>query len=227
MSVQSSATEAYKFFLIARGKGAFGAPESATVSGVQCRIYADAGDNADTVKRHGIDHALRRLMGKKKFSWPTGISFYCTANAMTEAWHRGPDGVTEECNIVLGKSISGQAPKAGESFETAPGSGAMPPGIAHKVAPAGGVDFAAAVIIHELGHNLHARNNPDAVYAGRALDTNYSIADVKSEVTAQISLYGIGNALEFVAETFTALVYGYAVSPSLQAKYKALGGPEV
>lgn len=199
---------AYRHFTSEKLRANFIFKEIVLFTGVSCTIFVDTDDPLVTVKRGGIEAALRLLV-TKGFSWPKGITFYLSEKTTTVAFHRGQDGDSEEAVVMLGGSINRL-------------SGGLP-GIANQVAPAGGVEFAKAVVIHELGHNIHARNNPDMVLSGSRLQTNYKM----TAASVAVSLYATNNPLEFIAEVFTGLIYGYSYDHDVMSKYQEWGGPQI
>ena len=201
--------QAWGHFASEKAKGTFAlGTELENFSSVPCTLVVDPTDTALAIKRAGIEHALRVLTGKG-FSWPNGIIFYLSDKVTTVAFHRGADGDSEAAIVMLGGSINR--------------IGAGLPGIPNKVAPAGGVEFAKAVVIHELGHNLHARNNPEMVLSGSDLEKNYKMTDA----SAKVSAYATKNPLEFVAEVFAGRIYGYPYGDDVMSKYEEWGGPRV
>jgi hypothetical protein len=208
-STTQIAKNAWGHFASEKAKGNFDREtELVNFSSVPCTLVVDKDDDCLSVKRAGIEHALRVLRAKS-FSWPKGIIFYLSPKITTVAFHRGADGESATAIVMLGGSINRH-------------SGGLA-GIANKVAPVGGVEFAKAVVIHELGHNLHARSNPDMVLSGSDLEKNYKMTNASEKV----SPYATKNPLEFVAEVFTGLVYGYRYDGEVMSKYEEWGGPQV
>jgi hypothetical protein len=81
---------------------------------------------------------------------------------------------------------------------------------------------AEAVVVHELGHLLHAAQSPDQFWAGREVDAPV----VDNRIAQQVSSYAMGNnPAEFVAEVFTGIVYDKTYSPQVMAEYARNGGP--
>lgn len=79
---------------------------------------------------------------------------------------------------------------------------------------------AHAVLVHEMGHNLHSRSAPDVFNSATYASHNSSWAH-------SVSRYAATNHKEFVAETFTGLVAGKSYSQGVMAEYNKLGGPKV
>lgn len=206
-SPEEIAQNAFKHFGSVKGQGTWDGGVAGNCGGTNYTVFSDKGDQMLSAKRSAIDHALRTLAGKR-YTWTSGISFYLSDKTMTIAYHRDSDGSSETAIVFLGGSINKRDGLAG---------------VAHRVAPAGGVEFAKAVIIHELGHNLHARNNAAMVFSGSDLENKYKMTDLAIEV----SPYATKNPLEFVAEAFVGLVYGYKYSAGVMAKYNEWGGPAV
>jgi hypothetical protein len=84
---------------------------------------------------------------------------------------------------------------------------------------------AEAVVVHELGHILHEAQSSANFW--REKISSKSIANVNGMAAAAsgISQYALKGPLEFVAEVFTALVYGRTVSANSLRWYITLGGP--
>jgi len=74
-------------------------------------------------------------------------------------------------------------------------------------------------LVHEMGHALHF----DKVGGVKAL----AIKDMTLEqqaIAARVSAYAEVNGLEFVAETFTGLVFGQTYDEEVMKQYRAFGG---
>jgi hypothetical protein len=81
---------------------------------------------------------------------------------------------------------------------------------------------ATAVVVHELGHLIHAHRSPDSFWANRIMGT----PSVPVNIGGEVSNYAMRrNPDEFVAEVFTGLVYGKTYSAEVMAEYDRLGGP--
>jgi hypothetical protein len=181
-------------------------PTTATFSGVQCRIYKDPQDPAYDDKLTGMKVGLARVTAQG-FTFPNGVAFYCTnmAGVYSIAFHRGVDGTREAAVLLGAASVDASNP-------------GMYDGIAHKVAPLGGANYCAAVVVHELGHNLHERANEGFFWDGADAGGAEPLAN-------QVSNYATKNKLEFVAEVFTGRMYGRNYSAQVMAQYGAYGGP--
>jgi hypothetical protein len=176
------------------------------INGVQCKIYRDPADPAYDAKRTGLETGLRRVMARG-FTFPNGITFYCSnmAGVQSIAFHRAPGG-GRQSTVLLGAACT-DASNPGQWD-----------GIAHKVAPLGGANYCAAVVTHELGHNLHET-------ASEGLFWDAVTNQVPEPLSNQVSNYAAKNKLEFVAEVFTGCMYGRAYAAPVMARYAALGGP--
>jgi hypothetical protein len=178
----------------------------ANIGGVQCKIYRDPADPAYDAKRTGLETGLKRVLSRG-FTFPNGISFYCTnmQGVLSIAFHRTVGG-GRKSSVLLGQACT-DASNPGQ-FD----------GIAHKVAPLGGANYCAAVVTHELGHNLHETADEGSFWDAV---TNA----VPEPLANQVSNYATKNKLEFVAEVFTGRMYGRNYSQAIMARYAALGGP--
>lgn len=67
---------------------------------------------------------------------------------------------------------------------------------------------------------------PRSVQRAGVSDNAYA-ANLSKEIAREVSRYAQKNVNEFVAETYTGLVYGKKYSDDVMDLYKALGGPEV
>ncbi len=176
------------------------------IGGVPCKIYRDAADPAFDAKRTGLEVGLKRVLARG-FTFPNGINFYCTnmAGVLSIAFHRAPGGGRQSTVLLGGACTDASNPGQWD-------------GIAHKVAPLGGANYCAAVVTHELGHNLHEL----------AADTVFWDAvtnQVPEPLSNQVSNYAGKNKLEFVAEVFTGMMYGRTYAQNVMTRYGALGGP--
>ena len=175
-------------------------------AGVNCTLYKDPADPNLTAKETGSTTALTRVTSKG-FTFPNGITFYCTnmAGVYSIAFHRDFGG-NRQASVLLG---------AGCVDASSPG---MYAGIAHAVAPLGGANYCAAVVVHELGHNLHERANENFFWNGAAAGAAEPTANL-------VSNYATKNALEFVAEFFTGRMYGKNYPAAVTAAYNGYLGP--
>ncbi|WP_016701160.1 hypothetical protein, partial [Actinoalloteichus spitiensis] len=87
--------------------------------------------------------------------------------------------------------------------------------------------IAEATFVHELGHGLHTAQDPSQWL--RVQDHSLGGTQATS-ITAQsapnVSHYATNNGLEFVAEVFTAHVYGETFPNDVRAEYAEWGGPQ-
>jgi len=181
-------------------------PLQMTLAGVACRVFRDPEDPGYDDKRTGIEVGLTRVTSQG-FTFAGGVVFYCSnmAGVPSIASHRLPDGTRQTC-VLLGAS-SVDASNAG-----------MYEGVAHKVAPLGGANYCAAVVVHELGHNLHEQANEGFFWDG-------ADAGALEPLSNQVSNYATKNKLEFVAEVFAGRMYGRDYGGAVMARYAAYGGP--
>jgi hypothetical protein len=181
-------------------------PNDLNHAGVVCKIFRDPNDPNYDAKLTGIKVGLTRVTSRG-FSFANGIHFYCTnmAGVASIAFHRSFTG-GRQASVLLGNSCVDASN---------PG---MFAGIAHNLAPLGGANYCAAVVVHELGHNLHERANEGFFWDGAA-------AGAAEPTAGTVSNYATKNALEFVAEVFTGKMYGKNYSDVVMAAYAGYGGP--
>ncbi|MGP3925585.1 glycosyltransferase [Streptomyces sp. 8N616] len=88
------------------------------------------------------------------------------------------------------------------------------------------VAVAEATVVHELGHAMHTAHNPEQFLRMQHHSKTGTPAPGTSVASApDVSHYAVNNGLEFVAEAFTALVYGEQLSDAALADYVKWGGP--
>lgn len=80
-----------------------------------------------------------------------------------------------------------------------------------------------ALVDHEIGHARHHENLGDQAYAEEALRQPFDV-DTILKISAEVSSYAATSPVEFVAETYTALVHGKTFGAEIMAIYKGLGG---
>lgn len=80
-------------------------------------------------------------------------------------------------------------------------------------------------VVHEMGHLLHAKNQP-ILYQAAGADTLFSkvFPVLPPDAQSQVSNYGRTKAVEFVAETFAGLALGRIYHPEIMKLYDAIGG---
>ena len=182
-----------------------------TIGGVQCKIYQDDADPGKDAKLAGIKSGLKRVVDAG-FDFPDGIDFY-TSNAggyQSVAYHRdlsaGPDGTGRKTVVLLGAG----------AVDTAGMVGAQ--GVANAVASHNSSDYCAAVVVHELGHNLHERLAADFFWTPDA-NTAPNVG-----LAMDVSQYATRNKKEVVAEVFTGMLYGITYKPGVLAMYDEYSG---
>ncbi len=181
-------------------------PSTIAHAGVNCTVYKDPSDPNYTAKEAGFKAGLTTVTGQG-FTFPNGITFYCTNmhGVYSVAFHRDFNG-NRQASVLLG---------AASVDASNPG---MYAGIAHAVAPLGGATYCAAVVVHELGHNLHERANENFFWNG-------ALALAAEPTANQVSNYATKNSLEFVAEFFAGRLYGRNYPAAVLAAYTGYGGP--
>lgn len=86
-----------------------------------------------------------------------------------------------------------------------------------------------SIIVHEYGHVLHyTKTGGDLAVIRDNVRWGQSHDGVRLDigVARQVSRYATSNPMEFVAETFTGMVYGKTYSPEVMKMYRALKGHE-
>jgi hypothetical protein len=179
---------------------------TAVHSGVTCKIYEGDSDANFATKLAAIPLALARVTAQG-FTFPNGLKVYCTylPSALSIAFHRDFLG-QREAAIILGPTcvVSNNA--------------GMYAGVAHSVMPLTALNYCEAVVVHELGHNLHERASETFFWDGAA-------AGAAEPTANQVTSYATKNALEFVAEVFTGRMYGRNYGANIMAAYQGYGGP--
>lgn len=181
-------------------------PSAFTHAGINVRLLQDPSDPDLEAKLTGLKVGLTRVVNRG-FAFPNGITFYCTnmPGVLSIAFHRDFSG-GRQAAVLLGASCVDA------------GNPGMFAGVAHAVAPGGGANYCAAVVTHELGHNLHERANEGLFWDGASAGAAEPLAN-------QVTPYATKNVLEFVAEVFTGRMYGRTYSANVMNQYAAHGGP--
>jgi len=81
------------------------------------------------------------------------------------------------------------------------------------------------VVVHELGHIIHEQQSGDNFWREKISSKSIATASGMAAAAMAVSHYAAKGPLEFVAEVFTALVYGRTVPANSLRWYVALGGP--
>ena len=179
-----------------------------TISGVECWIYQDFAEKDGAAKLQGIKDGVKRVV-ELGYSFPDGITFYTSSrdDFQSIAFHRAHGG-NRKAVVQLGNSSVNTAGMVGKK------------GIADQVATASQSTYCAAVVVHELGHNLHERANEGFFWDGPVAGGLPPI-----DLALQVSQYGASNKLEFVAEVFTGTAYGLKYSGTIMQTYADYHGP--
>lgn len=191
--------------------------QTINVSGVTCKIYIDRDDPSWGAKFMGIQDGVTRVVNAG-FSFPNGIDFYTSAlgGFQTVAFHRdlSPSGGTlRKAVVLLGLN----------SVNTGGMIGRL--GIADTVNPKTPQTYCEAVVVHELGHNLHERESPEFFWM---MESNAPLAGAPCQLAlAQISQYASTNKKEVVAEVFTGILYSKAFSRAVLNLYEEYEGPRI
>ena len=181
--------------------------EMLNVEGVACKVYFDTADGARADKKTGIQAGVKRVVDAG-YAFANGITFYCSGvqGFQSVAFHRQFGGA-RKTTVLLGASSVDTAGMVGRK------------GIADQVATASKATYCAAVVVHELGHNLHELAD-EAWFWDAAAGGLPNVA-----VALEVSQYAASNQKELVAEVFTGLAYGMAFRPAILDMYAAYHGP--
>jgi hypothetical protein len=181
--------------------------ETLNVAGVTLKCYFDTSDPDRADKRTGIDAGVRRVVGLG-YRFPNGITFYCSnvGGFQSVAFHRQIGGA-RKTTVLLGPSSVNTAGMVGRQ------------GIADQVANTSKSAYCAAVVVHELGHNLHELANEGFFWDADA----GGLPVVDTAMT--VSQYAATNKKELVAEVFTGIAYGMTFPPAVMTMYANYHGP--
>jgi hypothetical protein len=179
----------------------------ADISGVNCTIYQNPDDPDCRIKMTGIEDGIKRVVDCG-YDFPGGITFYTSSGPgfQSAAFHRTHGG-GRKVTVLLGDSCINTAGMVGKQ------------GIADQVAIGSPVKYCAAVVVHELGHNLHEVANEGFFWDadGGTLPPN--------ELASQVSQYAASSKKELVAEVFTGMAYGMIYKPAIMQLYADYFGP--
>ncbi len=186
---------------------------NSTIRGVQCS-FKDYGDPHYDTKKDAVDAALN-LLADKGYTLPTAVTFHLShrnegfgKQATTAAWTHKEDG-SEGPEMMLG-------------LNAMPGKGGGPRGIAHVISENSLGDYTTCVVVHELGHILHAIQSKDYFYDhGDEPPTPHT-----ETAYMKVSPYASSNKKEVVAEVFAAHNMGLKFhGTEVMAMYDAFEGP--
>lgn len=181
--------------------------ETLNVAGVMCKVYFDSADGDRAAKKSGIQAGVKRVVDSG-YAFPNGITFYCSSvgGFQSVAFHRQIGGA-RKTTVLLGASSVDTNGMVGRK------------GIADQIASGSKASYCEAVVVHELGHNLHELADegwfwdPDA-----GTPPNIDLA-------MEVSQYAATNKKELVAEVFTGMAYGMVFKPAIMQMYSDYRGP--
>ena len=177
------------------------------ISGVKCKIYQDFAEKDALVKLQGIKDGVKKVV-ELGYSFPDGITFYTSSQNSFQsiAFHRTHGGARKAV-VQLGNSSVNTEGMVGKK------------GIADQVGTASPAKYCAAVVVHELGHNLHERQDEGFFWDRKSGELP------PIDLALDVSQYGASNKLEFVAEVFTGTAYGKKYSKAIMKVYSDYHGP--
>ena len=182
--------------------------ERVTIEGVACEIYQDPGDPGLVPKKAGIRLGVQRVV-QAGYNFPNGIRFYLS-NAQgfqSVAYHRDFGADARRTVVLLGQGAINTAGMVGRQ------------GVADVVGRQSQATYCAAVVVHELGHNLHELFGEEFFWTPNAnTPPNVPLA-------MEISQYAATNKKEVVAEVFTGMLYGIVYRPAIMNMYAFYEGP--
>ncbi len=181
-----------------------------TIEGVSCTIYQDGADGGKADKLTGIQDGVKRVVDAG-YSFPDGITFYTSSvgGFQSVAYHRdlAPGaGTGRKAVVLLGAGAVNTAGMLGRQ------------GVADQMASHSAAAYCGAVVVHELGHNLHERLAGDFFWTA---DAN-GMPNVNTAM--KVSQYATTNKKEVVAEVFTGMIYGITYDNEVKALYEEYGG---
>lgn len=178
------------------------------LSGVMMNVYKGFSDPLAEDKVVALRSAVNRVVNRTGLQMPREITLYTSpdVNFVNVAFQRAIGGA-QVASIGLGGKLANPM--------------SLPVGIATGIG--GGspnpVVFIEAVCVHEIGHILHEMENPEFFWSQDANDLPLG------KMAGQVSMYAGNNKKEYVAEVFTALVYGQVLRPPVIQQYKDYWGP--
>lgn len=184
----------------------FKAVETHNFQGIRLNVYRGMSDPASDDKVGGVRQALAKLI-------PLGLDLPDTFDIYTSdkkdfvnvAFQRSMDG-ERKASIGLGGKLTNPME--------------LPIGIATmKAGTQSTLNFCAAVCVHEIGHVLHEIADAEFFWSAAANEAT------PGHLGGQVSMYAGNNIKEFVAEVFTALVYGDQFNQQVMTAYAGYHGP--
>lgn len=200
-----SATDLYKSVHAQKG---FNKLEIHGLCGVTLNVYRGFSDPLAEDKVIALRSAVGRVVRRTGIPMPNEITLYTSADTafVNVAFQRAIGGA-RTASIGLGGKLANPM--------------SLPVGIATGIG-AGNADpvpFIEAVCVHEIGHILHEMEDAEFFWSQEA---NQLPA---ANLAGQVSMYAGNNKKEYVAEVFTALVYGQALAQPVVDQYLAYHGP--
>ncbi len=182
---EMSATDLYKSV---HGSKGFEDLEVHNVGGVTLNVRKGLGDELAGDKIGGVRLAVHKV-AETGIPMPNDITIYTSSDKsfVNVAFQRAIGGA-QQASIGLGG-------KLGTPME-------LPIGIATMKGMGSTISYCAAVCVHEIGHILHEMANPEFFWGQEAN------AATPPALGGRVSMYAGNNIKEFVAETFTGIVYG-------------------
>lgn len=177
-----------------------------TIAGVSCRINQDSADSAKAEKLIGIQNGVKRVVDAG-FDFPDGLHFYTSSvgGFQCVAYHRDL-GDKRKAIVLLGPNAVNTAGMIGRL------------GVADVVGSQSASAYCEAVVVHELGHNLHERLAENYFWSKEA----NKIPNVNTAM--KVSQYATTNRKEVVAEVFTGMLYGITYGPDVHRIYTEYNG---
>jgi hypothetical protein len=197
-------------------------------------IVTDSKDGRSSIKTTAIERAVRAIEAKG-FQLPQNMNFFFSAHQFVRCVAFMSDPAVPD--VFLGWKICQLNPLQPHVATTITGGlGAQGTrGVSSQVYDATRGNLfgigdpklkaqATAIVVHELGHVLHSQLSPSLFWDCKGGDAKLGVG--WDTLSTGVSHYATQNALEFVAETFTATVVGgRQFNQAVKTAYAALGGP--
>ncbi|WP_179401439.1 hypothetical protein [Burkholderia guangdongensis] len=196
-----SALDLYKSVHSQKG---FQKVETHALSGVIIKVHRGFSDPLADNKVIALRSAINRVVRRTGLRMPGEITLYTSSDLtfVNVAFQRAIGGA-QAASIGLGGKLANPM--------------SLPVGIATGIGT--GNAFIEAVCVHEIGHILHEMENPEFFWSQEANELP------NGKMAGQVSMYAGNNKKEYVAEVFTALVYGQTFSAPVIQQYVDYWGP--